>query len=324
MWITHLQQRLENKGKSLKLPATHVLRNHLHGVPPLPLAVDAVCDAQTYREIWYEEQNEVGYLHFDFASGAMSTEQCLRLRAAYSYARQRPTKVIVLMGGTDFFSNGIHLHMIEAAKDPADESWRNILAIDDLVRDILLTDSQLVISALQGNAAAGGVMLALAADRVCVHNGVVLNPHYKTMGLYGSEYWTYLLPKRVGRAQAVELTEQCLPVSARTAEKIGLVDVVFDSRRDTFCAEIAQMAEGLAQSEHFQAMLAEKRKKRMQDESVKALESYRREELEWMQHNFYHAHSTYHVARKNFVYKTTPLETPRHFALHRQRTRPLQ
>ena len=28
---------------------------------------------------------------------------------------------------------------------------------------------------------------------------VVLNPYYRHMGgLYGSEYWTYLLPRRVG------------------------------------------------------------------------------------------------------------------------------
>jgi putative two-component system protein, hydrogenase maturation factor HypX/HoxX len=33
-------------------------------------------------------------------------------------------------------------------------------------------------------------MMALAADRVYARDGVVLNPHYKGMGLYGSEYWT--------------------------------------------------------------------------------------------------------------------------------------
>ena len=42
------------------------------------------------------------------------------------------------------------------------------------------------------------IALALAADQVWAHQGVVLNPHYKNMGnLYGSEYWTCLLPRRV-------------------------------------------------------------------------------------------------------------------------------
>ncbi len=52
------------------------------------------------------------------------------------------------MGGSDFFSNGIHLNVIEAADDPAAESWRNLRAIDDVVREIIETDSHLVISAL--------------------------------------------------------------------------------------------------------------------------------------------------------------------------------
>jgi hypothetical protein len=38
----------------------------------------------------------------------MSTAQCYRLRDAFLYARSRPTRVIELLGGKDFFSNGIH------------------------------------------------------------------------------------------------------------------------------------------------------------------------------------------------------------------------
>jgi enoyl-CoA hydratase/carnithine racemase len=62
---------------------------------------------------------------------------------------------------------------------------------------MLETDSHLVISALCGDAAAGGVPFAVAADHVVARKDVVLNPYYQHMGgLYGSEYWTYLLPRR--------------------------------------------------------------------------------------------------------------------------------
>jgi putative two-component system protein, hydrogenase maturation factor HypX/HoxX len=71
----------------------------------------------------------------------LHTEQCKRLKEAYLYVKSRPVKVIVLMGGTDFWSNGIHLNVIEAANNPADESWRNINAIDDLVLEIINTTS---------------------------------------------------------------------------------------------------------------------------------------------------------------------------------------
>src|SRR5208283_4374462 len=67
-------------------------------------------------------------------------------------------------------------------------------------------------------AGAGGAMLALAADLVYAMSGVVLNPHYRSMGeLYGSEYWTYTLPRRVGQRRALELTQSCQPLGARAA-----------------------------------------------------------------------------------------------------------
>ena len=53
-------------------------------------------------------------------------------------------------------------------------------------------------------------MMALGADQVIARDGVVLNPHYETMGLYGSEYWTYVLPRRVGLTTANDLTRQWL------------------------------------------------------------------------------------------------------------------
>ncbi|PNB76549.1 formyl transferase, partial [Pseudomonas sp. FW305-BF6] len=85
----------------------------------------------------------------------------------------------------------------------------------------LLSARQLVVSGLSGNAGAGGVMLALAADIVFARSDIVLNPHYKTMGLYGSEYWTYSLPRAVGPAMAEKLTEDCLPISALQALQLG-------------------------------------------------------------------------------------------------------
>jgi enoyl-CoA hydratase/carnithine racemase len=87
---------------------------------------------------------------------------------------------------------------------------------------ILNTISHLVIAGLRGNAGAGGAMLARAADRIYSASGVVLNPHYRGMGeLYGSEYWTYLLPMRVGQARALKLTQVCQPIGARAARDIG-------------------------------------------------------------------------------------------------------
>ncbi len=234
----------------------------------------------------------------------MSTDQCQRLRDAFLYIRKRPTKVIVLMGSPDFWSNGIHLNVIEAAADPAQESWRNIHAMNDLVRELITTGSHLVMAAMQGNAAAGGVMLALATDLVYARKGIVLNPHYKAMGkLYGSEYWTYLLPKRVGASRARELTEALLPISGRTAQQIGLIDEAFEEYAASFRHHIREIAEGLARSPRYEYLLEEKRRVRQADEDRKPLEVYREEELRQMWLNFFGADRSYHLARKRFVYK---------------------
>lgn len=324
VWIGHLKRKTEGDGSfnsksGLKLPATLALETHLPDVPKAPLDPFMPCTGETYRDIWFEQKNNVGYLHFAFYNGAMSSEQCERLREAYLAATQRDVRVIVLMGGADFWSNGIHLNCIEAAVSPADESWRNINAMNDVARAIATTGSQLTIAALQGNAGAGGVFLSLAADHVYAREGVVFNPHYKGMGnLYGSEYWTYLLPRRVGEARAAALTQNRLPVGAAEAREMGLIDGCFGTGRADFLARIEQIAEGLAASPDYPALLREKVARRERDEREKPLDAYRAEELQQMKLNFYGFDPSYHVARYNFVYKIPHAWTPLYLARHRR------
>src|SRR6266700_2292492 len=163
---------------------------------------------------------------------------------------------------------------------------------------------RLVMAAMQGNVAAGGVMLALAADLVYARKGIVLNPHYKAMGnLYGSEYWTYLLPKRVGATRARELTEALLPISGGTAQQIGLIDEAFEEYAASFRHHIRELAEGPACSPRYEYLLEEKRRTRESDEASKPLQAYREEELHEMWRNFFGADRSYHLARQRFVYK---------------------
>jgi putative two-component system hydrogenase maturation factor HypX/HoxX len=255
-----------------KLPAAQVLRHKLHRSPTIELAVDSPANHRTYRDIRYWEHGPVGYLSFDFYNGAMSTQQCRRLRRAFVQARSRPTQVICLVGGCDFWSNGIHLNAIEAADDPARESWRNINAIDDLILAILKA-RQLIVAGLRGNAGAGGVMLALAADRVYARGGIVLNPHYKTMGnLYGSEYWTYTLPRRVGADVSVELTTACRPIGVVTACDIGLIDAVLDNV-NAFERQLEARVHGLATDASLPSLLAATLRRRRADDLSKPLAS---------------------------------------------------
>jgi putative two-component system hydrogenase maturation factor HypX/HoxX len=226
-----------------------------------------------------------------------------------SYLRApAPLRWSCFSGGHDFWSNGIHLNVIEAAADPAVESWRNINAMDDLIYEILNTMLHLVIAGLYGNAGAGGAMLALAADYIYARRGVVLNPHYKGMGnLYGSEYWTYTLPRHVGRAKALELTERCLPVGTEAAKAMGFLDDAFNDSVDEFEQELMQRARELAHHPHFWRLLREKHEKRLAGQCIKPLAVYRAEELKKMRANFFGPDPAYHEARQRFVYKGAPV-----------------
>ena len=318
VWIPQLRRRPEPGGpKTFKLPATLALRESLADVPYVPAPLMPPPGRRTYQQISYREANGVGYLEFAFPGGAMSTGQCRRLLAAYRHAQGRPVKVIVFGGPRDMFANGIHLNVIQAADDPAEESWLNINAMDDLVEAILTTTGQLTVAALAGNAAAGGLMLALAADQVWCRAGVVLNPHYQLMGLHGSEYWTYTLPRRVGIAEASRLTQDCLPVTSASALRTGLIDKVIDSGPADYHTQVAALAEQLVASPDHTARLAAKARRLAVDGDERPLAAYRAAELAIMSRNFTDPLEPYSELRRAFVYKDKPPHTPPHLARHR-------
>ena len=319
VWVGHLR-RLDRGDAvaALKLPAVSLL-----DAAALPEEAVPLHRAAGWDELRYEEAGGVGWLEFDFHNGAMSERQCRRLVAALREIRARAPRVLVLAGGGSFFSNGIHLHEIEAAThregdSAADASLRNIEAIDDVVLELLTLTNCLTVAALRGNAGAGGCFVALAADQVWAAPGVVLNPHYKNMGnLYGSEYWTYTLPRRVGDAAAKAVMQRRLPTTGAEAAASGLVDACFGADAPSFEIEAHARAVQLAAATDLPLRLQAKAARRTADEAAKPLAAYRAAELERMKKSFYGFDPSYHVARHHFVHRKPHAWTPRHLALHR-------
>ncbi|MBT3205997.1 MAG: hydrogenase maturation protein [Gammaproteobacteria bacterium] len=316
VWIGHLKDK--QSSHPFKLPATIVLKDDIRDLPFIDTK-----QSIAYQPVRYHSANGVGYLHFNFYNGAMSTTQCQQLREALVQAKQQPTKIIVLMGGDDFWSNGMHLNQIEAATSAADESWDNINAINDLSLEIINTESQLIFSAMRGNAGAGGVFLARAADEVWARQGIILNPHYKDMGnLYGSEYWSYLLPRFAGEENSQRISQSRLPMGLAEAKALGLVDKIIDSPRNLFYEAVRQRCEKLLNSASdnldINQQLEKKQQQRTSDEAIKPLSAYRELELNKMKKNFYGFDPSYHIARYNFVYKIAKSRTPLTIAKHRR------
>ena len=131
---------------------------------------------------------------------------------------------------------------------------------------------------------------------------MILNPHYKNMGnLYGSEYWTYLLPRLMGesfvgdKSRAIMRNRQ--PLTAQRAAATGIADACLAGDAQAFRIDVARRAGEIAAAPDLAARLVAKRERRARDEATKPLAAYREEELAHMRRNFYGFDPSYHVAR---------------------------
>lgn len=301
IWISHMLE----VGR-FKLPSTYVLKDKIKGVKEerLPLVFDM--SYKTFYEISSHKDGDVAYLCFNFHNGAMGSEQCIRLKYAFEYLKES-AKVIVLIGAQDFFSNGIHLNILEDSKKQGEDGWSNINAMNDLIKSIIFADDVITVASLHKNAGAGGVFLALACDYVVAREGVVLNPHYKTLGLSGSEYHTYTLPKRVGEEKAKELLNKCLPVSANNAFGIGMIDEVFED--NGYFDSLDEFSQKLCEDEDkYSDFLYDKEE--FLSKNLHIIEQKKEEELKVMHPEFWDEKSLFHKLRYEFVYKVCSLQTP--------------
>ena len=111
----------------------------------------------------------------------------------------------------------------------------------------------------------------------------------------------------MGQTRALELTLSCKPIGTQAAREIGFLDDAFGEDTGAFMAELKERARRLAKEPEFRVALRRKHERRLDDESVKPLASYRAEELERMWVNFFGSDPAYHEARQRFVFKGNPL-----------------
>jgi putative two-component system hydrogenase maturation factor HypX/HoxX len=306
LWIGHLRAAAEG---GIKLPATTALGARLHGVPHSEAGpVDDPDNPYAYRQVRYRRDGAVGWLHFDFYNGAMAPGHSRRLLAGLRHAVAQDTRVLVLRGGTEAFSNGIHLNVIEGSADPSGAAWAAIRAINEVCREIITCTRQVVIAAYAGSAGAGGVMLGLGADIIAARDGIVLNPYYD-MGLFGSELHTFTLPRRVGQETAQRLIDDRLPVSVAGAARIGLVDEIGPRHPEAYGQWLSALAE-----QHSDLRAARKRRaakaRRLAAERI-PLDVYETRELAEMSRDIYTDRSGFAGARRAFVRKLHPSGTPK-------------
>ncbi len=302
IWISQLRE--EN---SFKLPATYVLKEKIKGIAEkrIPLVIEKKIN--TFYELSVERKDEVAYLSFNFHNGAMTSSQCIKLKYSIEYLKET-CKVLVLCGGDDFFCNGIHLNILEDSKKKGEDGWSNINAMNEAVQAVIDCDDILTVASFCKNSGAGGVFLGLACDYALACEDIVFNPHYKTLGLSGSEYHTFTLPKRVGEVKAKELLEKCLPINSAQALKINMIDEVFDY--ESYDSKLESFSKSLYEDEEKYEELIDKKKDFLFD-NYETMQICKDEELKVMYDEFWNENSLFHKLRHNFVYKTKPKSTPK-------------
>lgn len=351
VWITHIRQVKAKTDPALwpKVPAASGLKklgisttgersSWCNSLLPQTLSEEwAKSYHSTFQEIWVDFVTDgykrLAYLYFDFYNGAMSTSQCRRMVQCLEYISSKatdpkeplPLAAVVLMGGESYFSNGIHLNVIEAAADPALESWYNINAINDVVEKLLLdlpARGITTIAAIRGNCAAGGVALAAACDIVLASQHVVLNPAYRALGLYGSEFHSLSYPGRCGVEGSKVALRSMTPLSADDARNMGLVDYVLRIPTELLDSAVrAHVEDMFTPGEQARGPPSPRTGawKANVDTSPAGLALARATELGQMSMDFWSARSErYHSRRRDFVRKAKSSSTPLRFASHRR------
>ena len=104
-----------------------------------------------------------------------------------------------------------------------------------------------VIASVNGLATGGGVDVALMCDLRFAARSAKFAETYVRMGLIPGAGGAYYLPRIVGLAKALELFWSCDSINAEEAQRIGLVNRVFDDARlaeetQAFARKVAQGA----------------------------------------------------------------------------------
>jgi len=157
-------------------------------------------------------------------TGTMREELLDALRACES---DEGVRVVVITGaGRAFCAGGDVEYMASLQQNDDLASFRKLL---DAGRDVILQIASMpkpVIASVNGVAAGAGCNLALACDYRIAAEQAKLSESFVRIGLHPDWGGTWLLPRLVGRARAVELMLSGRMVDAAEALAIGMVDRV--------------------------------------------------------------------------------------------------
>jgi 2-(1,2-epoxy-1,2-dihydrophenyl)acetyl-CoA isomerase len=167
------------------------------------------------------------------------------LQALLRVADDKSVRVVVLTGsGRGFCAGGDINFMLDARKRHAVHDFEAILGAGKEIVAAIASMPKLVIAAVNGPAAGGGMSLALACDLRIASEQASFKQAFGQIGLYPDLGATFFLPRLVGLSRASELFYTAETLPAKEACRIGIVCRVYSP--DKFEEETRALAESLA------------------------------------------------------------------------------
>ncbi len=192
-------------------------------------------------DYWYDDSIFHIVLSRPERGNAIDRAMAAELRAAVeTCAADDSVRAVLLTAQGRHFCVGGDLAEFDALHE---ERRLNVRAIADDVhraQELLLTMDAPVIVAVQGDAAGGGLGLALAGDFVLASSAATFVAHYTAIGLPADGGSTFLLPRLAGLSRAREMLLLDRRLTADEARDWGLVSEIHDPR------DLAEAAEALA------------------------------------------------------------------------------
>jgi len=156
-------------------------------------------------------------------------------------------RVLVVTGEGRGFSAGSdidHLKKLREAKD--EEGFRRVLANGQKITETMRALPKPVIAAVNGACAGAGFSFALGCDIRIAAESATFGASFARIGLHPDWGGSWFLPRLVGSANACELIFTGSMISAREAERIGLVNRVVPD--DVLMKTVLDLANTMAKS----------------------------------------------------------------------------
>jgi 2-(1,2-epoxy-1,2-dihydrophenyl)acetyl-CoA isomerase len=189
--------------------------------------------------------------------------------------------VVVTAAGRAFCAGGDIEFLREIRQRKAADELEPLLRAGKEIVMAMATMPKIVITAVNGPAAGGGMNLALAGDIRIASDQAKFAESFVQIGLFPDFGGTYLLPRIVGPTRASELFYTAQMLSADEALKLGIVSRVIP--QGEFEAETKKLAQTMATSA---SMSHRDIKHRMSSEYRKELEAALEEEIRLQLHCF--------------------------------------